>query len=245
VEWLQSSLIILFVAALSASGVGGLLISLHRNWSHDALSMMISAGGGLLLAITLLDLLPHSVGEEGGAFIPLILVGYSFLFILELPQGKEKREGTAGMIGVYLGLFIHAFMEGMSLLASYRVDPQLGISLLLALIVHKIPDGITIASIILATTRSRWLALLGSGSLGLATLLGVMAMVLADYWLSLRWSQAVLALTSGVFLYVSASHLVPFVRSSGRIQAGLCFFAAVLFYMFVSLYVKVGIHPHA
>jgi zinc transporter ZupT len=245
VELLHASSLILFGAVLSASGVGGLLISLRRSWSQNALAMMIGAGGGMLLAITVLDLLPHSIGGERGAFIPLILVGFAALLMMELLQGNGTRQGAAGLLGVYLGMFTHAFMEGMSLLASYRVDVQLGLSLLMALLVHKIPEGITLASLILAATRSRRLALLGSGSLGLATLFGGVVMVLADSRLSPRWSHAVLALATGVFLYVSASHLVPFVRTSGRIQAGLCFFAAMLVYLFFSLFVHSGIHSHA
>nr|WP_241254563.1 ZIP family metal transporter [Brevibacillus sp. SYP-B805] len=242
---LHASSLILFGAVLSASGVGGLLICLRRSWSQHALAMMIGAGGGMLFAITVLDLLPHSIGNERGSFVPLILVGFASLLMMELLQGNGMRQGADGLLGVYLGMFTHAFMEGMSLLASYRVDVQLGLSLLLALLVHKVPEGITLASLILAATRSRWLALLGSGSLGLATLFGGVVMLLGAGWLSPRWSHAVLALATGVFLYVSASHLVPFVRSSGRIQAGLCFFAAMLVYLLLSLFGYTGVHSHA
>ena len=140
-KWLQASTLFLYITVLSASGLGGLLISLRRSWTQEALTMIISAGGGLLLAITLLDLLPHSFGGEGGTGIPLVLVGFSSLLVFDLIRRKEEQDETAGVIGVYIGLLIHAFLEGMSLLASYRVDVQLGYSLLSALILHKIPDG--------------------------------------------------------------------------------------------------------
>lgn len=243
-KWLQASTLFLYITVLSASGLGGLLISLRRSWTQEALTMIISAGGGLLLAITLLDLLPHSFGGEGGTGIPLVLVGFSSLLVFDLIRRKEEQDETAGVIGVYIGLLIHAFLEGMSLLASYRVDVQLGYSLLSALILHKIPDGITVASLFMAITRSRWIAFLAALSLGVATLLGIFAMTLADAWLSTRLSHAVLSFTTGIFLYVSASHLVPLVRRNGSLEAGLSFVAAILAYMLVMLYTDSEVHPH-
>jgi zinc transporter ZupT len=135
-------------------------------------------------------------------------------------------------------------MEGMSLMASYRVDVQLGYSLLLALIFHKVPDGITVASLFLATTRRRGTAFWAAASLGLATSLGMIVMALADATLSANWSHAILALTTGIFLYVSASHLVPLVRRSGGAQAGISFFAAIVAYMLIMFYTGHGMHPH-
>jgi len=245
VEWLQAPTLALMLAVLAASGLGGFLLFLRRSWSQNALTMMISAGGGLLLAITLLDLLPHSIGGEGETLIPLVMLGFSSLLVFDLLRGKEGQDGVTGAYGVYTGMLVHACMEGMSLMASYRVDVQLGFSLLVAMVIHKIPDGITVASLFLAATRSRFLALLASASLGIATLLGTIVMAAADSWLSARWSQAILAVTAGIFLYVSASHLVPLLRKSGGLQAGICFFAAIVIYMLVTLYTAGGAHTHA
>ncbi|WP_235828108.1 ZIP family metal transporter [Brevibacillus migulae] len=244
-EWLQAPTLALMIAVLAASGLGGLLILLRRSWSHGALTMMISTGGGLLLAITLLDLLPHSISGKGEAFIPLVLLGFSSLLVFDLIRGKEERDGVNGVYGVYAGMFVHACMEGMSLMASYRVDVQLGVSLLAAMMIHKIPDGVTVASLFLAATRRRFIAFLASASLGIATLLGMILMAVAEAWLSARWSHAILALTAGIFLYVSTSHLVPMVRRSGGLQAGFSFFAAILVYMLVMLLTDGGSHSHA
>lgn len=70
---------IILLSAAAASSIGGLLLCL-RAWSEDALFAMISAGAGLLLAITILDLLPPVLAGDNPRMIPFVLVGFGMLF---------------------------------------------------------------------------------------------------------------------------------------------------------------------
>ncbi|MGZ0050201.1 ZIP family metal transporter [Brevibacillus gelatini] len=152
---------IVLLAAALASCVGGLLLCL-RAWSRKALFAMISAGAGLLLAITMLDLLPHVIQGESLRMMPFVLVGFAALFAMELLGKSAGGEfGSPSVIGVLGGFLLHAFVEGVSLLASLKVDAEIGVSVLLAMLLHKIPDGVTVASLMLAATNSRKKALWG------------------------------------------------------------------------------------
>jgi ZIP family zinc transporter/zinc and cadmium transporter len=202
---------------------------------------MVSAGGGLLLSITILDLFPHSIAGSNHSLMPFVLVGFALLFTLEI-AGKKGSGLGSNVIGVLLGFIIHAYVEGLSLMASFQLNAKLGISLLIALVLHKIPDGITVASLLLAATKSRMLAVLGSSALGLATLLGVISVELGERWMPSNWSKVVLALTTGVFLYVSASHLVPLILGTKQLRMGIYFFAAMLAYLFVSILLHGNVH---
>lgn len=235
---------LVLLAAALASCIGGLLLCL-RAWSRKALFAMISAGAGLLLAITLLDLMPHVIQGESLRMMPFVLVGFAALFTLELLGKAAGGEiGSTGVIGVLGGFLLHAFVEGVSLVASLKVDAEVGMSVLLAMLLHKIPDGVTVASLMLAATNSRKKALWGATSLGIATIVGACSFGLAERFFPPDWSSVMLAMTTGIFLYVSASHLVPYIVQARRAEYGVYFFGAVLIYIVLSAYMHAN-HLHA
>lgn len=242
-EHISMSLIATII--MTASTIGGFALWLRREWHGNALQMMLGTGGGMLLAITLLEMLPHSMGHGDTRTVPLILLGFSSLFAIDLAGERRGGERARGMIGVYIGFCLHALLEGLSLMAGFQMHPSLGLSLLFALVLHKIPDSLAVASLVLATTRNRGLALLATVTLGVATLVGMAGLQLFHPVITEKVSQGVLAFTTGVFLYVSAGHLVPMVRQGGQTQAGICFFAAVVVYLLASLLLGGEVHPHA
>ena len=234
---------VVLLAAALASCVGGLLLCL-RVWSQKALFAMISAGAGLLLAITFLDLMPYVLQGANMRMMPFVLVGFAAMFALEL-LGKAGGEiGSTSIIGVVSGFLLHAFVEGVSLVASLTVDSEVGMSVLLAMLLHKIPDGVTVASLMLAATNSRKKALWAATSLGIATIVGACSFGVAERIFPPNWSDMMLAMTTGIFLYVSASHLVPYIVQARRAEYGVYFFGSVLVYIVLSAYLHAN-HLHA
>src|SRR5207244_3491798 len=110
--------------------------------------------------------------------------------------------------------------------AGFMVAPTLGLLLFLAVLLHKVPEGFTVASITLASGRSRVAALLAGTALGVLTLLGAVATTL----LAGRHIGYALALSAGVTIYVAASDLIPEVnREGGPALAWTVFGGLVLF----------------
>src|SRR5438876_1100697 len=96
----------------------------------------------------------------------------------------------------------------------------------LAVLLHKVPEGFTVASIMLASGRSRVAAVLAGTALGVLTLLGAVATTL----LAGRHVGYALALSAGVTIYVAASDLIPEVnREGGPALAWTVFGGLVLF----------------
>ncbi|WP_338028557.1 ZIP family metal transporter [Brevibacillus fulvus] len=242
-QLLPSTFFLLVCASALASVLGGMIIFLRRAWSDYALEAMVSAGGGILLSLTILDMIPHAAHEP--RLIPFVLVGFSLLFVIEL-AGKEATHpaNKRSVSGVYLGFLIHAFVEGVSLMASFQVNAHLGYSLIIALLLHKIPDGVTVATLLYASNKNRCFAFLGAVTLGGTTLLGILSVYWLDQWLPAIWSEIVISITTGVFLFVAASHLVPHILQKQRQQLGFYFFAGMLGYMLFSLLVQKNLlHP--
>jgi zinc and cadmium transporter len=136
-----------------------------------------------------------------------------------------------------VGLVIHAFFDGVAIGAGFNVSAALGFLIFMAVILHKTPEGLTLASIVLAATGRRSLAI-GAALLGAATLAGVL---LAGS-LALRFQHAALALSGGVTLYVVASDLIPEVTSGpGRHSLILLLTGVALFGVTDHLLRSVGV----
>src|ERR1043166_10134987 len=55
------------------------------------------------------------------------------------------------------GLCIHTFFDGVSIASAFYVSPKVGLLVFIAILLHKMPEGFTVASIMLAaggSTRS-------------------------------------------------------------------------------------------
>ena len=90
------------------------------------------------------------------------------------------------------------------------------------MVLHKIPEGFTVASIALASGQGKRWALISSFILAAATLAGVLCMH--------RFAGAVgyaLPVSTGVTLYVAASDLMPEVNEERGIGMALVVFLGV------------------
>src|SRR5205085_11437618 len=76
---------------------------------------------------------------------------------------------------VVLGLAIHTFFDGIAIASGFAVSDWLGWIIFVAVFLHKVPEGFTAASVMLAAGRSRRVAWGASAVLGGATVLGVLA----------------------------------------------------------------------
>jgi ZIP family zinc transporter/zinc and cadmium transporter len=93
------------------------------------------------------------------------------------------------------------------------------------MLLHKLPEGFTVASLMLAAGRGRAAATVAAGLLGASTILGVLMTSLLAHF-----GGYALALSAGVTIYVAASDLIPEVnRERGPGLAWAVFGGLVLF----------------
>lgn len=200
------------LAAL-ANLVGGLLITTASPRGVRAQRALIGFGAGFMLAVAILAMLPHAL--EGGAQAALwVLIGYTLVHITQhvlTPHfhfGEETHKeamldrgvGTAAL----LGLLLHTFFDGVAITSAFDVGTDLGMLVFMAVFVHKIPEGVTAASIMIVSGNSKTRALLGASLLGASTLAGVLLTALLE-----PLAHYGLAISAGVTLYVAASNLIP------------------------------------
>jgi ZIP family zinc transporter/zinc and cadmium transporter len=226
------ALSLLFGSAAAAANVaGGLAVVARRHWNEMFLKYFLGLGAGFMLAATFLRMLPESMKLSPQAPV-LFLGGYFLVHFFEhtvAPHfhfGEESHDevmmNPAVGFSALAGLSIHTFFDGVSIASGFLVSVPLGLLVFCAVFLHKIPEGVTVASIALASGRGQRGALGASGILAAATLAGVLGMNQFEGAVSYA-----LPFSTGVTLYVAATDLMPEVNEQRGIRMTLVVFLGV------------------
>src|SRR4051794_10084636 len=219
--------------ATLANIMGGLLLASSGAHRQDDrfLKYLIALGAGFMLAAIFIEIVPETfriwtVGRTAGepateavlGAMTLLLAGYLLIQLFEHtiaphfhfgaethPESLIRPSAAYTAVG---GLWIHTFFDGVSIAAAFLVNFKVGMLVFIAILLHKMPEGFTVASIMLASGRSTQKALIATAAIGAATMAGVIGVALLEE----RVSNAVgfaLPFSAGVTLYVAASDLIP------------------------------------
>src|ERR1700728_4372879 len=229
VFWL--SLALGLVAGL-ADYLGGFLL-VRRSPSARALRYFVALGAGFMLGAAVLEMIPDSMAINARWAPLLILAGYCGVHLLEhtlVPHfhfGEETHAheflSAKTSYSVLLGLATHTFFDGVAIGSGFVLSHWLGIVLFFAVFLHKIPEGFTMASVMLAGGRGRVVALNSALFLGAMTGVGVLVINLEPSWVKVG-----VPLSAGVTIYVAATDLVPEVNKEPGIKMALVFFVGVV-----------------
>lgn len=229
------------VVAGAANVVGGLLAARASGWDRIRQSYIVAIGAGFMLAAVLLRMVPESyrlalTGQDAMLSVgTLILVGYLLVHFAEhvlvahFHFGEETHhehwvEPVVGTTAL-MGLALHTLFDGISIGSGFLVNPGLGLLIAIAVFLHKVPEGFTMASIMVAAGRSRRDAVLAASFLGMVTVVGTLGTTV------LRGSVHVaLPVSAGAAIYVAASDLIPAVNEAKGIKKPLGVFAGVLLF---------------
>jgi zinc and cadmium transporter len=222
---------ILGLVAAAANLLGGYFV-VYRNWPRRYLQYFVALGAGYMLAVAFLDVIPESIRLAGDNAFIFILIGYFLIHLFEhtiAPHfhfGEETHHEEVShqhaRTTLLLGLAIHTFFDGVAIASGFLVSNWLGAIIFVAIFLHKLPEGFTVASVVLASGQSRRNAILASGLLGAATLLGVLLTTLLQSQL-----KYALPLSGGVTIYVAATDLLPEVNREPNWRMALLVFAGV------------------
>ena len=223
----------IFLGLLAAlADVAGGLVLVRAKGVERYLRYFVALGAGFLMATALLEMTPESLRLSPKLGPILIMAGYCVVHLLEhtinahFHFGEETCEGefvsrhTSN--SVMAGLSVHALFDGVAIGSGFVVSTGLGVLIFLAILLHKAPEGFTMASVMLASGRSRSMAFYSAVALAAATLAGVLVIELVPSWLPYG-----LPISAGVALYVAATDLVPEVNREPGIGMALVFFAGV------------------
>ena len=227
---LRLSLLLGVIAALA--DVAGGFVLVRARGVERYLRYFVALGAGFLMSTALLEMTPESIRLSPNLGPILIMAGYCIMHLLEhtinahFHYGEETHKdefvSARTSYSVLGGLSVHALFDGVAIGSGFVVSNWLGWLIFLAVFLHKAPEGFTMASVMLASGRSRGAAFNSAVALAAATVAGVLVVELVPAWVPYG-----MPIAAGVALYVAATDLVPEVNREPGIRMALVFFAGV------------------
>jgi ZIP family zinc transporter/zinc and cadmium transporter len=227
------------VAAALGNVLGAVAVVRHLRRGLRFIDACLAFGAGFMIAVTMLGVLPEVLRDSSSAAV-YVLAGYiavhlaQHVFTPHFHFGEEThRVSAATGNSALLGLMLHTFFDGVAIASGFLISDRLGVLLFLAVLLHKLPEGVTIASVMVAGGGSRANAIGAAAVLGGATLLGVL---LTEHIQPL--ARHGLALSAGVTLYVAASNLVPEFQAKRGWLSALAFLGGAMGFFLTELLLK-------
>jgi len=184
-----------------------------RELSQRALALLLSFSAGVLLGAVFFHMLPE-IGEMLGENLGWpILAGFLLIFVMErfvFVHACEERDCDIHQMGIpaFLGISLHSLLDGLALGAGLML-PQLGPVVLLAVIIHKMPDSISITSILLSAGWSRRKVAILSLLFSLTTPVGALLAYVFFSALSPENVAIAIGISAGTFLAIATADILP------------------------------------
>lgn len=215
--------------------------------------VFLAFAAGVMLGAAFFHMLPEAFHEGGYAAFSWVPAGFVLLFLLERyvlvhaceepPDCAEHPGATLGLTA-FFGLSAHTLFDGIALASACAEG--VGFMAFVAILAHKVPSSLSLASILRAEDRSRPATLLLVTAFGLMVPLGAALYFVLNAAVHLETMAAKsLAFSCGTFLYIAVSDLLPHVNRHGK-QGRLANIAALLFGLSLMFALTAFTHePHA
>ena len=214
-----------YVLAAFVLAVGGGALGASLGTSHRRLCALISLGAGTLLGVTVFAIVPESfealrwwgvllaLGSGYGVFAVVTKYVYHVCPACAASHFDEATTHRFSEIAgaMMLALAIHCTADGLALAAGHQAEAAhvpaaqvLDLSLVMAVCVHKVPEGLALGALLLGAGFNRAQTLLRVAAVEATTLLGGLLGWLFLQRVSGFWLDAVVAHVGGGFLFLAA-----------------------------------------
>ncbi len=207
-EYLE--LLIIFLLSLTGAVIARWLKSSNPIY----LKLMIAFTGGFLLTVCLVHLLPEVYGAGLPDVAGFVLAGFIIQILLDqMSAGLEHGHVHIHNNSVWTpwiiitGLFLHALLEGIPLGGHSHESGHESHDLLLAIALHKLPEGIALGFLLIQLKKPIWLNITLMISFALMTPIGSLLTSSLPVAMLVEWSPRLLALVIGLFLHLSTTIL--------------------------------------
>lgn len=237
--------IITFLAGCST--LIGFLFVYFKNNSNKVLVSSLAFASGVMLLISILDLIPSSFSLINQIYyvIPAILICSLFVVvgvIISMTIDKYLPDNTykdgylyrVGMISM-IAIILHNVPEGIATFLTSNHDLKLGITLAIALALHNIPEGISVAVPIYYSTGSKKKAFLYTLVSGMSEFIGaIIASIFLVGFSNDFFMGCLYAVIAGIMMHISIYELLPSSFKYKKPKETILFFIIGMIFMFIS-----------
>lgn len=232
--WLYTLGSVFIVSLISLIGVFAL--ALNKGTLKKLLFYLVSFAVGGLFGDAFIHLVPESFRTFGfGLAAPLyVLCGILVFFILEkfirwrhCHNADCSGHAEPLVFTNLVGDAAHNFIDGLLIGASYTVDINIGTATTLAIILHEIPHELGNFGVFvhggLSVKRALGLNFLSA----LVSVAGAIASLTVGPMVQ-GYSEALLPITAGGFIYVAGSDLIPELHHDTKVRTSLIQLACII-----------------
>lgn len=214
----MSRLFLISVLAAASMVAGSVLPLRRKQWSQHTLLRFMAFGSGVLLGVAFLHVIPEAMALSGARASMGLAIAFLAIFAIEqfglahaCPECVAEPACRIHPMGwvAFSALGLHSLVDGLSIAAGFAASEPLGIMAAGAVLVHKVPTGISLPAILLGSGLSNGQSFLLTLVVALATPVGT----LASWGLLVEMAPEALALilglSAGSFVYIGASDILP------------------------------------
>jgi zinc and cadmium transporter len=216
------ALSLLSVTAVSLVSLVGLAtVTLSEAQLRRVATKLVSFAVGALLGDAFIHLIPETFARGGETLLPslLILGGMLLFFMIEKllrhqhgplhehhhPGGRVPELAVVNLVGDA----VHNFVDGVLIGASYLQSPALGVSTTLAVVLHEIPQELADFGVLVHAGLSARKAVAFNLASASAAIGGTVLILIVGTTASKAFTEALVPVTAGAFVYIAAADLVP------------------------------------
>ncbi len=212
-------LLILFKSFLAVvSAIFGSASTFIIKLNHKKLCALISLSAGALLGAAAFVLIPESSEELGLIELILSIVsGYLVFWLISryyshvcpaCSASHFDEQTTKKFSEIFLTLFtalaFHSLLDGVAISAGDTHNPNEQSSIFLAILTHKFPEGLALASLMFGAGYSKLKIISYTALVESTTLLGsLLGIFLLNEGISFFWISIMMAHIAGGFIYLA------------------------------------------
>lgn len=233
--WIYSLVSVVAVSLMSLVGIATIAINKER--LEKILIFLVSFAVGALFGDVFIHILPevYETSSAPQAVSFWVIGGILLFFVLEkFIYWRHCHAGVCDFHGkkpmVFLNLMgdgLHNFIDGLMIGASYTVSLSIGIATTVAVILHEIPQEIGDFGILVSGGLKRSRALMLNFLCASVAIFGTILALLIGPSMK-DFSQVVLPLTAGGFIYIAGSDLIPELHKEVQFSRSLLQLASVI-----------------
>lgn len=203
------------IAALT--GIACALAGAYLPIAHGRARVLVPVSGGILLAVSLFSILPETADKEGWLRAGVLYAcGYTLLLAIDRyihpvcpscshthDHGHCEPELHGFSVPLVVATSIHAFLDGWGMMVARNASGRsLQTAIPLAIVLHKIPEGLALGVMLRASLKSRGTAAAWAAAAELATVAGALLAMSVLPATGTGWPRDLLAVAGGTFLYL-------------------------------------------
>jgi zinc and cadmium transporter len=204
----------IYISLFFSALLSGVLIVIFKLKISSIHRLLLSFSGAFLLAICILHLIPELYENYNKQIGLFILIGFVLQLLLEFfSKGIEHghfhdhdKKATLFPFAIFISLCLHAFIEGTALINPEHNHASYNGSLLLGIIIHKIPIAIVLTTMLISKNTSKSLTIFALGVFSISAPAGLYLGKLIGHT-NHDSINILLALAVGIFLHISTTIL--------------------------------------